>query len=289
MKIVDEYAAQPSSSIYFTIPRRAGTRLCLAIVVLATATAAKPMVTLHPDDVMDSPLPKAAIAKWTDAPGRRAVALAVPGATLRGYEYSGGLPSAPVLLMFGGSGNLVVRHDGAARGFARYASRVVFYDYRGYGFSTGKAHFTDLEADAVRIYDAVSRKAAGPVVVLGYSMGTAIAEHVAVQRPVAGLILCAPWNDFVAASVYEDPKNAYVLAPDAERLFDEVVRSIRSPLLVLQGTLDDAIPPSQGPALERVAASPDKRFVSIGGAKHDWLLEDRRTQTAVGHFIDGLT
>ena len=142
----------------------------------------------------------------------------------------------------------------------------------------------------MRIYDAVSRKAAGPVVVLGYSMGTAIAEHVAVQRPVAGLILCAPWNDFVASSVYEDPKNAYVLAPDAKRLFDEValVRRIRSPLLVLQGTLDDAIPPSQGPALERVAASPDKRFVSIRGAKHDGLLEDPRTQTAVGHFIGGL-
>jgi hypothetical protein len=265
-------------------------RLSLAIVVLATATAAKPVGTLHPDDVMDSPLPKAAIARWTDAPGRRAVALAVPGATLRGYAYSGGQPSAPVLLMFGGSGNLVFRHDGAARGFARYASRVVFYDYRGYGFSTGKAHFTDLEADAVRIYDAVSKKAAAPVVVLGYSMGTAIADHVAVRRPVAGLILCAPWNDFVAASVYEDPKSAYVLAPDAQLLFDEIalVKRIRAPLLVLQGTLDDAIPPSQGPALERVAASPDKRFVPIRGAKHDWLLEDPRTQITVGHFIDGL-
>jgi hypothetical protein len=265
-------------------------RLCLAIVVLATATAAKPVVILHPDDVMDSPLPKAAITNWTDAPGRRAVSLAVPGATLRGYAYSGGLPSAPVLLMFGGSGNLVVRHDGAARAFARYASRVVFYDYRGYGYSTGTAHFTDLEADAVRVYDAVSKTTAAPVVVLGYSMGTAIAEHVAVRRPLAGLILCAPWNDFVAASVYEDPKNAYILAPDAKLLFDEIalVKRIRAPLLVLQGTLDDAIPPSQGPALERVAASPDKRFVSIRGAKHDGLLEDPRTQTAVGHFIGGL-
>ncbi len=58
---------------------------CVAIVILMVASAAKPVVTLHSDDVIDSPLPKAALAQWTDAPGRRAVALAVPGATLRGY------------------------------------------------------------------------------------------------------------------------------------------------------------------------------------------------------------
>jgi pimeloyl-ACP methyl ester carboxylesterase len=69
----------------------------------------------------------------------------------------------------------------------------VWYDYRGYGFSTGRAHFDDLCADALRIYDAAlaqSRKRE-QIVVLGYSMGTAITEHVAVPRQVAGLILAA--------------------------------------------------------------------------------------------------
>jgi pimeloyl-ACP methyl ester carboxylesterase len=258
------------------------------MVLVAATVAAKPVVTIHPDDIMDVPRPTAALARWTDAPGRRAVALNVPGATLRGFVYVGGRASAPVLLMFGGSGNLIVRHDGPSRGFARGAAKVAFYDYRGYGFSAGNAHFRDLEGDALRIYDAVSTNATGGVVVLGYSMGTAIAEYVALHRPVSGLILCAPWNDFVVAENYGDPKTAYVLAPEARPLFDEVamVQGIHAPLLVLQGTLDDAIPPQQGRALERAAASPDKRFVPIAGAKHNGLLESPQTQVTVRRFLD---
>jgi pimeloyl-ACP methyl ester carboxylesterase len=119
-------------------------------------------------------------------------------------------------------------------------------------------------------------------------MGTAVAEYVALHRPVAAVILCAPWNDYAATAEYGDPKSAYVLEPGAEALFDEVamVRRIRVPLLVLQGTRDDAIPPRQGPALERAAASPDKRFVPITGAKHNGLLENPQTQAAVARFLD---
>jgi pimeloyl-ACP methyl ester carboxylesterase len=259
-----------------------------AMVLIAATIAAKPVSTIHPDDIMDVPLPTAALARWTDAPGRRAVALNVPGATLRGFVYAGGRSSAPVLLMFGGSGNLIVRHDGASRALARDAAEVAFYDYRGYGFSSGKAHFRDLEGDALRIYDAVSTNATGRVVVLGFSMGTAIAEYVALHRHATGLILCAPWNDYVVAENYGGPKTAYVLAPDSRALFDEVamVQRIHAPLLVLQGTLDDAIPPQQGRALERAAASPDKRFVPIAGAKHNRLLENPQTQAAVRRFLD---
>ena len=263
-------------------------RSCVVALLLVATLGAKPIVTVVPDDVMDSPRPKAELTMWRDAPGRAAVALDVPGATtLRGFVYAGERPGAPLLLIFGGSGNLIVRHDKASRGFARFASEVAFYDYRGYGFSTGTAHFAHLESDALRIYDAVSRRSRTPVVVLGYSMGTAVAEYVASHRAIGALILCAPWNDYVAADEYDDPKTSYVLTPAAKARFDEVamVRRIHVPLLVVQGTRDDAIPPQQGPALERAAASRDKRFVPIAGAKHNGLLENPQTQAAVGGFL----
>jgi pimeloyl-ACP methyl ester carboxylesterase len=265
------------------------TRPCIVALLIATTLGAKPIVTVGPDDVMDSRRPKAPLTSWSDGPGRRAVALNVPGATLRGFVYTGGRPGAPLLLMFGGSGNLIVRHDGAARGLARFASQVAFYDYRAYGFSTGTARFADLEDDAVRIYDAVAGRSPRPVVVLGYSMGTAVAEYVATRRPIGGLILCAPWNDFVAADEYVDAKASYVLTPEAKARFDEVamVRRIRIPLLVLQGTRDDVIPPQQGPALERAAVSRDKRFAPIAGAKHDGLLENPQTQAVIARFLRG--
>ncbi len=260
--------------------------ILLALFALAVFPALAPAprpIIFHVDDMMDSPRPKAPLPAWADAPGRRRVALRVPGATLRGYSYDGAAPSAPVLLMFGGSGNLIERHDAAARGFARHASEVIWYDYRGYGFSTGTAHFDALRADALREYDALHGKR---VVVLGYSMGTAIADYVATQRDVTGLILAAPWDDLSAVLRYSDPKHRYVVPRAPE--FDEIamVRRIRAPLLVFQGTKDDEIPPRQGHALERLAASPRKTFVPILGAKHDWLLENAQSQRAVAQFLE---
>jgi pimeloyl-ACP methyl ester carboxylesterase len=57
------------------------------------------------------------------------------------------------------------------------------------------------------------------------------------------------------------------------------------PLLVIQGAKDDAIPPNQGPALEKLAASHDKAFVPIAGAKHNGLLENPQSQAAIANFL----
>jgi pimeloyl-ACP methyl ester carboxylesterase len=257
--------------------------------MIAALVLAAHVVVVHPDDMMDNPRPKAPIAQWTDAPGRKRVTLPVPGAILRGYSYTGKIERGPVLVMFGGSGNLIKNHDAAARGFARNASRVVFYDYRGYGFSTGTAKFEGLRADAVRIYDAtLAGSAQKRVAVLGYSMGTDVAEYVALNRNVGGLILAAPWSNTAKMWVFGDTShNVYRFTADAVADFDEpaMVRRIRAPLLVFQGTRDDGIPPNQGRQLERDAASADKRFVAIVGAKHNGLLENPQSQAAVAAFL----
>jgi uncharacterized protein len=260
-------------------------------MALVLVGAASPGVVVHPDDMMDSPRPKAQLSDWTSAPGRARVTLAVPGALLRGYSYRGAEPGAPVLLMFGGSGNLIERHDAAARGFARHASSVVWYDYRGYGFSGGTAHFEELRSDAVRIFDATKLQyPKKKIVVLGYSMGTDIADYVVSHRPAGGLILAAPWDDFVATMKYEDPKHRYRVTPQAAADFDETAMIVRihTPLLVFQGTMDDEIPPTQGPALERQSPSSNKRFVAIEGAKHNGLLENVQSQAAVADFLTAL-
>jgi uncharacterized protein len=255
--------------------------------LLLLAVAGKPVIVQTPDSMMD-PQPKLSLATWTDTPARHRAVLHAPGATLRGYTYAGGRPGAPVLLVFAGSGNLIRRHDGAQRSLAHYASALVIYDYRGYGYSGGTAHYADLLADALREYDTLHGKR---VAVLGYSMGTAIAEYVAVHRPVTALILAAPWTDLIAVLKYADPKHNYRLTPQAARDADEIamVRRIHCPLLVFQGTKDDAIPPTQGPALEQYAASNEKGFIPIVGAKHDWLLENPQSQRAVGDFLWALS
>ncbi len=212
---------------------------CLTVVLTAANAAAKPVTIFHADDIIPSPRPTAA-TRWTNAPGRHAVSLAAAGAELRGYVYSGSAPNAPMMLLFGGNGYSISSADRGYRTYARFSSRVVTYDYRGYGFSTGRAHFADFESDAVRILE------------------------------------------------YQDPKHSYVLRSDAKVLFHTVamMETIRAPLRVLQGTRDEVIAPTQGRTLERAAASADKRFVPIVGAKHSGLLRNGQTQTAVHNFLE---
>jgi fermentation-respiration switch protein FrsA (DUF1100 family) len=89
---------------------------------------------------------------------------------------------------------------------------------------------------------------------------------------------------------YGDPKHEYRISPHAAADFDEtaMVRRIRAPLLVFQGTKDDEIPPWQGQEVEKQAASPNKRFVAIDGAKHNGLLENQQSQAVVTLFLEQL-
>lgn len=196
------------------------------------------------------------IAPWTDAPGRKRVEYLAPGAILRGYSYVGKVARGPVLLVFGGQNQATKTLDEAARGFTRQASRVVVYDYRGYGLSTGGvATDNDLRADAVRLYDAtLAGSSVKRVAVLGVSTtGAVIGAYVATQRKVAGLILIPDIPEFYKPSW---------------------LREIRAPLLVFQDE-----------HLEKIAASPDKRFVAVD-ATHKGVLGNQQSQAAVAEFLE---
>jgi len=66
-------------------------------------------------------------------------------------------------------------------------------NYSGYGGSAGKATLANVARSALAAYDALAVRAAGrPIVVIGTSLGTAAALHVAARRKVAGVVLQNP-------------------------------------------------------------------------------------------------
>jgi len=95
-------------------------------------------------------------------------------------------------------------HVAAALNAARW--RVVGYDQRGHGRSTGdRGRLTngdDLLADVARVIDAVRAQRAGPLVLLGHSMGGLVAARFAAEalaaapaswsRPLDALVLSSP-------------------------------------------------------------------------------------------------
>lgn len=78
-----------------------------------------------------------------------------------------------------------------------FPERAVFaLNYRGYGGSTGKPSETALIADALVLFDRVHIDHPH-IVVIGRSLGSGVAVHVASERPVERLVLVTPYDSLL--------------------------------------------------------------------------------------------
>jgi pimeloyl-ACP methyl ester carboxylesterase len=272
-----------------------------ALLVFAgtVGAAAQTGPVLHADVIIPDPVPTAPLADWTNAAGRATMTLDAGGVTLRGWKYAGSDPREPTVVFFNGNGMTLDRSDALYRSIAAQGPTVVAFDYRGYGFSAGVPAVAAFQADAVRIVDAVAGpNKSTPVVAYGFSLGTAMATYAAAQRPLAGLILAAPFptarDEFpVFARLNGLPPQVaatITIAPDAIAAFDEagfVARS-RAPLLVLHGTADEDVPIAFGRAVFASSAARLKRFVELPGMHHNEATTAPAALDAVRTFTSSL-
>ncbi len=73
---------------------------------------------------------------------------------------------------------------------------VYAMNFRGYGGSTGKPSETALVADALVLFDRVQADHTH-VTVIGRSLGSGVAIHIASERPVERLILVTPYDSLL--------------------------------------------------------------------------------------------
>jgi pimeloyl-ACP methyl ester carboxylesterase len=214
---------------------------------------------------------------WDIAQGRTALDTEIDDVTLRGYLYEGKNPNAPTILFFNSESVLISQGDAFYRSLAALGPTVIVYDYRGLGYSTGKPDVALFRQDGLELYDRVVRsiRADHPVIVYGFSMGTAIAAYVASQRPVAALVLAAP----MASAADELPIYARLLGKgyenvtpcaEATSLLDEpsLVAQSQAPLLVIHSSTDFLVPVSQGNKVFAASTAPSKQFVLLSSTTH---------------------
>ena len=190
---------------------------------------------------------------------------------------------APILIYFGGNAEEV---SWLASSAGRYAGwSLLLMNYRGYGKSEGKPGEAALFADALRIYDyAAGRAQGGRVAVMGRSLGSGVAVHLATQRPLAGVILVSPYD-----SIESVAKGIYPFLPISLMLkhrFDSLSRApgIKAPLLCLVASDDRVIP---RPHSERLYAAWGgmKQWREIGPADHDSLAGEHGYWEAIAAFL----
>ncbi len=208
--------------------------------------------------------------------------LDVGAAVLRGWVVNPGRPHA--LVYFGGNGERLDpwREVLAAR-FPGHTSYL--FAYRGYGASDGSPSQGALCGDSLTLIDHVTeRHPGGHVDVLGRSLGSAVAVHVATNRPVDHLVLITPFDSLVATAADLFPGLPVGLLITDRWDSAAVAAQVRAPVLVLRGARDTVVRPARTEALVR--ALPDATVISFPEADHNDISDEPTYWTAIAEFLD---
>lgn len=178
-----------------------------------------------------------------------------------------------VVYLHGNAGNLASL-TAKLRPYLDWGLGVLAIDWRGYGKSEGSPTEDGLYADGRAALDFLAAKGIGPdrVALHGESLGSGVATQLATERPVAALILEAPYT-----SVAEAAQRHYPYLPArwlVKDRFDSLSRiaGIRAPILIVHGEADDTIPVDHGKRL-LAAAGGKAKGVFLPGANHVDLFE----------------
>jgi len=260
--------------------------------------------TLHAKDVFQPPKPPTP-GKWSEeAPRREPLEIqATDGSKLRGWLYRSDQRDAAFVLFFYGR-NEDLAHEANRLAWLSDTLHVnaVCFDYPGYGFSGGSVGVPAIQSAALQEFDYVKQRlattTAAPIVSYGWSIGTSMAIHVAANRQVAGLILQAPpanaeemlrWSSKHDVPWYGHGVVKMKADPDVAQVYENAaaIRNVSSPLLVIQGELDDVVPIDQGREVLAASAAKQKQFVEVPGAHHNDLHFGRPPASdAVEHFVE---
>lgn len=163
---------------------------------------------------------------------------------------------------------------------------VYCLDYRGYGYSDGSPSADKIRKDAALLYDTVVRQrqeSAGPVILFGRSLGSAVAVDVASRRPVDAMIL-----EGTLTSVAENVPRMRKLAPwyarwllrvrpdddllEREQPAEQLGR-LTTAVLFLHGEKDELVPIAELRSIYDASPAVVKRWCPVPDAGHfDVLL-----------------
>lgn len=191
---------------------------------------------------------------------------------------------APLAIYFGGNAEEASWMVAEARRFAPWSLLVV--NYRGYGGNPGKPGERALFADALALYDWAAARPdvdAGRIVLIGRSLGSGVAVHVAAERKTAGVVLVTPFDSLRAVA-----QGMYPLIPVSLLLrhpFDSLARAagIDAPLLVLLATQDRVVAPKRARQLYEAWRGPKQ--LREFAADHNDIDADAAYWDAINGFL----
>jgi len=210
---------------------------------------------------------------------------------LHGWYVPYASSTVTLLILHGNAGNIGHRVPWIEM-LHQTGAGILIIDYRGYGNSEGRPYEEGLYRDAQTAHEwwRKERNHTGEKLVLvGESLGGAVAVDLAARVPVAGLIVQSTFTN--AWDVANTILPLGLLQPLAGVHFDSAAKiaGIRCPKLFIHGSRDEIVPYRLGKKLYELSPPP-KEFYEVQGAGHNdlpWVAGPQYV-TRVRNFLHSL-
>jgi uncharacterized protein len=197
-----------------------------------------------------------------------------------GARWYAAAKDAPTLLFFHGNGEIVADYEELGPLYVRLGFNFFPVDYRGYGRSTGSPAVAAMMQDCRAIFafarEFLSQEGyAGPLVVMGRSLGSASALELAslYQDHLDGLIVessfayATPLLQLIGVNV---AALGFVEAAGFRQV--DKIRQWTKPLLVIHAEFDHIISFAEGQTLYEACPATQKTLLTVPGANHNNIL-----------------
>jgi fermentation-respiration switch protein FrsA (DUF1100 family) len=209
------------------------------------------------------------------------------GSKLHGWFVPHPSPKATVLVAHGNGGNLSHRAD-LLRTLHGIGMASMIFDYRGYGRSHGSPTGDGILADARAARSWLAARASvspDEIVLIGESLGGAVAVHLASEGGARALVLENTFNSLADVAAHHYPWAPDRLLLRARLESAEWIRRYRGPLLQIHGDCDRVVPYECGRQLFEAANEP-KELVTVKGGDHHHMSGEFRA--ALERFLGKL-
>lgn len=164
-------------------------------------------------------------------------------------------------------------------------SKIYSFNYRGYALSKGKISEQGIYDDSLAIFDFLKQKnTIKNIIVVGQSLGTAVAGNLAIKRDISKLILISPFTNIkkVANRFFPFLLFSYILRSTFN--LEECAGDIKCPVLVIIAEGDTIVPASISRELYSLLGE-NKRISVIPGVEHNNILLSKNTFAEVNRFL----
>jgi uncharacterized protein len=203
-----------------------------------------------------------------------------------GWFFKDGISAQrPLIVYYGGNAEDISLN---IEDMGRFDTRsFLFMNYRGYGGSAGRPSERALFADALYVFDHVLKTEGidpAHVVLMGRSLGSGVAVHVAAHRRVGGVILVTPFDSLAQVARIHYPFVPVKLL--MKHRFDSasLAAGITTPALFLTASHDRVVPVRLARNLEKRWGGP-VTVVNVDGTDHNTIQTSPVYWNAINTYL----